>query len=77
MGAGHQMDTGAHSDGAPNHPGYGPPGGAPVIRTNASNQKVGYDQASGQKVFRVTTTNQKPKGSNPNMLSKQRSAIGT
>jgi len=27
----------------------------PLIRSNPSNQKVGYDQASGQKVFRVTT----------------------
>jgi hypothetical protein len=28
-----------------------------VIRSSPSNQKVGYDEVSGEKVFRVTTTN--------------------
>jgi hypothetical protein len=45
MGGGQAAE--AHSDAPPNQPGYGPPGGAPVMRSNASHQKVGYDQASG------------------------------
>jgi hypothetical protein len=32
-----------------------------VIRSSPSNQKVGYDEVSGEKVFRVTTTNQRPR----------------